>query len=527
MPAALPRWVAVAALLAGVGTLPVVRAQPASGTYGVELRGAGDGSRVEARVGPNTAEAETSRTATVVPKSPQPFNVAWSATEVRVTIGGQSIRYPSTWRVGNAVRISARGGVRASIAVLGGRRVDRNIAGTPAANSTSELVISGAYLTKSWTLDGAIDWPDEPTPADAVMVTTTNQDPPALGEDPKNRLTFAGGNVDPFVFPPPAAPRSAQLPKGPPPQPTLTWTGNAQAQESRRWSVAANWDQELVPHAGDILEFPKSGNQKALTNDLPDDPALGGIIVSGPSYELSGGNGLKLAANSVSQITEYFRVDSLEGGGTIELGGGVILTVGPRGTTPLKSTTTFSGTLDTGNGNGAELVKDGLGTLIFAGVASDIELTTVEDGDFALANGARLGALTVENRARTFGVLPGTAESGNFKIDNADYVETIGPEGHGLLKVTGDVSISALGKTTLKVNLAAGYVPSPGTTIIIIQNDGDDPSAGRDQNDYFRDATNTRLLEGALFTVGGVTFRLSYKCSAEESTPVCNDRYRQ
>ena len=144
MPASLPRWLAIAALLAVFGALPVVRAQPATGTYGVELRGAGDGSRVEARVGPDTAQAESYRAATVVPKSPQPFNVAWSATEVRVTIGGQSIRYPATWRVGNAVRISARGGVRASIAVLGGRRVDKIIAGTPAANGTSELIIAGA-----------------------------------------------------------------------------------------------------------------------------------------------------------------------------------------------------------------------------------------------------------------------------------------------------------------------------------------------------------------------------------------------
>ena len=59
MPAAFPRWIAVAALLAVFGTLPVVRAQPATGTYGVELRGTGAGSRVEARVGPNTSQAET------------------------------------------------------------------------------------------------------------------------------------------------------------------------------------------------------------------------------------------------------------------------------------------------------------------------------------------------------------------------------------------------------------------------------------------------------------------------------------
>ena len=92
------------------------------------------------------------------------------------------------------------------------------------------------------------------------MVTTTSQDPPALGEDPKNRLAFAGGNVDPFVFPPPAV-RSVQQPKGPL-QPTLTWTGNAPAQESRKWSVAANWDKQRVPNAGDIVEFPKSGQSK-------------------------------------------------------------------------------------------------------------------------------------------------------------------------------------------------------------------------------------------------------------------------
>ena len=152
---------------------------------------------------PTPQQAETSRTATVVPKSPQPFTVAWSAREVRVTIGGQSIRYPATWRVGNAVRISARGSVRASIAVVGGRRVDKIIAGTPTADGKSELIVSGAYLTKSWTLDGAIDWPDEPTPADAVTITSTTQDPSTSSTDPKDRKSFTGGGRDSslFVFP--------------------------------------------------------------------------------------------------------------------------------------------------------------------------------------------------------------------------------------------------------------------------------------------------------------------------------------
>ncbi len=516
MPTAFPRWLAVAVLLVVSGTLLVVRAQPANGTYGIELRGAGDGSRIEARVGPDTAQTETSRTATVVSKSPQPFTVKWSAGEVSVTIGGQAVRYPAAWKVGNAVRISAHGGVRASIAVLGGRRVDKRIAGTAAATGTSELVISGGYLTKSWTLDGAIDWPDEPTPADAVMVTTTIQDPPAVGEDPKNRLTFTSGIADPFVFSPPSG-ISRRQPKGPPPQPTLTWTGNAQAQDSRKWSVAANWDPEGVPQAGDILEFPKKGNQTATINDLPDDPALGGIIVSGPSYELSG-KGLKLAADSVSQILDEFRVDSLEGSGTIELGGGTVFTVGPRSGTPLKPSTTFSGNLE--GGNGAELVKDGQGTLIFAGVAN-IELVTVDAGSFALADGARVGALSVQNGAGSFGGPPGTAYSGNFEIDNTDYLETIGPGGHGLLKVTGGVHISDQGTTTLRVNVAAGYVPPAGTPIIIIQNDGTDPVVDS-PNNVFRDTDNRRLNEGDTFTANGVTFRISYQCNAEKVPAACD-----
>jgi uncharacterized repeat protein (TIGR01451 family) len=516
MSSAFPRWLAVAALLAVFGTLSVVRAQPASGTYGVELRGAGDGSRIEARVGPDTAQSESFHATALLAKSPQPLTVSWSAREVSVTIGGQSVRYPATWRVGNAVRISARGNVRASIGVLGGRRVDKIIAGTPIADGKSELIVSGAYLTKSWTLDGAIDWPDEPTPADALMVTTTNQDPPALGEDPKNRQTFTGGVADPFVFSPPNGIQRRSLAAAP--VVTLTWTGNAGGQNARRWSVPANWQPQRVPIAGDVVEFPSSANERAPINDLTGDPALGGIIVSARSYELTG-NGLKLSPNSSSQIAEDFRVDSLEGSGTIELVGQTVFTVGPRNTTPAKASTTFSGTVV---GSLGELVKDGKGELIFAGDASGISQTTAEDGSFALANGARVSALTVNNRAGTFGGLPGTAYSGSFNIDNADYLETIGPGGHGLLKVTGDVDISVLGSTTLQVNLAAGYVPPSGVPIIIIQNDGTDPSAGRNPNDYFRDTDNRRLLEGDTFVANGVTFQISYKCNAEETPAACD-----
>ncbi len=151
---------------------------------------------------------------------------------------------------------------------------------------------------------------------------------------------------------------------------TLSWTGNAAGQDSRKWSVAANWDPAARAGSRRRRGVPDSGSkEKAPINDLASDPALGGIIVSDRSYELTG-KGLKLAPNSSSRIEEDFRVDSLEGGGTIELNGETVLTVGPRGGDPLKPSTTFSGNWMAAM---AELVKDGLGELIFAGDASLIE----------------------------------------------------------------------------------------------------------------------------------------------------------
>ena len=149
----------------------------AKGTYGVELRGTDDPARVEARVGPNTSLADKFRSARFLAKTTQPFVVKWSAREVSVNAGGQSINHRAAWQTGDAVRVSARGDARVTIVKAGGKRVGQTIAGTASPGTPSDLILAGAHLTGNWTLEGTIDWPDEPGPDDAVLVTVGRQDP--------------------------------------------------------------------------------------------------------------------------------------------------------------------------------------------------------------------------------------------------------------------------------------------------------------------------------------------------------------
>ena len=522
MPAAFPRWTAVAALLAVFGTLPVVRAQPASGTYGVELRGAGDGSRVEARVGPDTSQAETRRTALVVPRSPQPFTVKWSAREVSVTIGGQSVRYPATWRIGNAVRISARGSVRASIAVVGGRRVDKIIAGTPTADGKSELIVSGAYLTKSWTLDGAIDWPDEPTPADALTITSATQDASTSSTDPKDRKSFTGGVADSSLFVFPEGQQLTRTVRGT----SRTWTGNV----SKNWSDAGNWNPAGVPTIGDVLTFASGSNQTTLNNDLSPSPPLGGVIVTNGNYQIQG-NGLTLASDSQSQIERDFKVDTLLGGGVITILNQTSFVVGSQGQSTPVTPTTFSGRI---TGSKAIFEKDGPGAFTFTGDASGVQETRVTQGNFdlvggslstvfvtgpnetfAMSNNAHVGFLNVRNNGEIGDPLAGVAMTGDIQMEDMSYVQTISANGGMKLVATGTVKLSFNGNSVLTI-ISGNYTPPPGSVFIMVQNDGTDAVDG-----VFRAGNGLKLEEGAIITIGGAPFRLSYRCNAEASPARC------
>ncbi|HKV98874.1 MAG TPA: hypothetical protein VJN96_03570, partial [Vicinamibacterales bacterium] len=506
-----PRWFFVAVLLAVFGALPAVRAQTPAGTYGVELRGAGDGSRVEARVGPDTAKPETRRTAIVVPKSPQPFTVKWSAREVSVTIGGQSIRYAATWRIGNAVRIAARGNVRASIGVVGGRRVDKMV--------FDDLVVAGANLSKSWTLEGAIDWPDEPTPADVLTVTSTTQDQATPGTDPKDRKTFTGGVADssilvsPVAGAPLTAPRVASRfgARASLSGVERTWNGG-----DGLWSNPNNWDPRGVPQNGDIATFsPGSGNSFRTTNDLTPSPALGGLNVRNGNLQIQG-NGVTLLPGSQSELERDTSVDLLNGGGTIEIANNRVFTVGRQGQPTPVATSLFSGTI---TGDKGTLVKDGPGAITFTGDASGIQETDIKQGDFFLNGGslsdvvatgpnqtlsmanAHVGSLNVRNDGEMGDARSRVATTGDVQMEGMSYVQTIaGPDDFQKLITTGTVRLSHNGRSRLTVQLTGGYVPNLGAQFIMIDNDGTDPV----------DGTFDGLPEGAFINLGGVVFRLSY-----------------
>lgn len=470
------------------------------GTYGVELRGRTIDALIEARVGTNTSRTGAFHAQQIAAARRQPFSVRWSNAEVSLTTGGRTISYSESWHIGNAIRISARGRARLTIATAGGQRVDADVAGTPAAKEHADLVVAGSHVAKPWTLHGTIDWPDEPNPADAVIVTTGQR--VASASYPKIK-TFADGVGDLSSLVVPEAARGAVAAGT-----GRSWTGN----NSANWNDSGNWSPMGVPASGETLTFGSGSNKTSTTNNLT--ISLGGVNVETGTYQIQD-NGLTLLSSSVSTIERNFGVDTLAGSGTINLlNTNTTLTVG-RQDTPVPATT-FSGTI---TGSKAHLAKDGPGMFTFSGDATGITDTEVREGSFFLdagslsdvivtggttrfwMRGGRIGNLNVRNNG-TIGSAGATASTtGSLQFEGSDYIQTIsGLSSFEQLIAKGTVRVSYNGNTKLTVQLVGGYVPPVGMTLIMVDNDGTDPVDGTFQG----------LPEGATIDLGGVKFRISY-----------------
>ncbi len=536
------RWVHSTLALLMLGAVPAVLAQSPdppksadhpgyrdlvalpSGTYGVEVRASGTQARVEARVGENTSRADSFKSVETVPAPRQRLTVQWSAREVRVSLGGQSMRYPAAWQIGDAIRISARGGVRVNVATAGGRRVDKNVAGSPTREIASDLIVSGSYLAKSWTLESTIDWPDEPSADDAVIVTTGHQDPTSPTSTRQSPNTFSGGVEDSSLFVLPQGQQLTRIGRGTP----RTWTGNV----SKSWNDPGNWNPAGVPQAGDVLTFASGPNQTTLNNNLSPSPPLGGVIVTNGNYQIQG-SGLSLADGSQSTISKDFKVDTLSGGGLVTLVNQTSFIVGSQGQSTPVTPTTFSGTI---TGSNATFEKDGPGAFTFTGDASGVEETRVTQGNFdlvggslstvfvtgpnetfAMSNNAHVGFLNVRNNGEIGDPQAGVAMTGDIQMEDMSYVQTISASGGMKLVATGTIKLSFNGNSVLTI-VSGGYTPPPGSVIIMVQNDGTDAVDG-----VFRAANGTQLPEGSLVTVGSALFRLSYRCNAEAVPSRCDD----
>ena len=196
-----------------------------------------------------------------------------------------------------------------------------------------------------------------------------------------------------------------------------TWDGSFSA----NWNVAANWSPSGVPQDGDDLSFPAGALNPANNNDITDlrvasiqfSGAGGGYSLSGNAITVSNG---VVGAHSAGLNSIHFTITNaaiqtytLEGGGTIDINGNIVLLGGFNLTINNDFLISLFGTIS-GTGN---LIKSSAGT-----------------------GALRLGSLVNNTYSGTTSV-----NGGILQLDDT--------AGATAVMVPGDLTIGALGTVTL------------------------------------------------------------------------------
>ena len=280
------------------------------------------------------------------------------------------------------------------------------------------------------------------------------------------------------------------------------WSGAS----SSLWSDAGNWSS--APATANDLSFPTVATHTTNTNDLTTPSSFGNLALSGGGYDISG-NAISLTGsidssqasgpNTVSlpiTLTSSSTVTVDQSGASLVLGGVVGGTVGltktGAGTLDLTAPNTYtgntivaSGTLQVDGSQGGSPIALGTGTTL-TGVGTVGGVTSaaanVKPGD----NGP--GILTVNG-----GLTLDTSSTATFALNGT----TAGTTGYSQLVVSGGIN---LGGANLNLTLGGGFTPTANEQLTIISNTGNTTISG----------TFANLPEGAVTTVGGEPFRISY-----------------
>ncbi len=303
-----------------------------------------------------------------------------------------------------------------------------------------------------------------------------------------------------------------------PSSPFSLWKGDGDPDgfdyAARNWSLSNNWAGGVVPASGSRLQF--TSNQfnlgfqapPPITNDIPVGLTVASVLFTETNYTLWG--------NALT-VTEGITNDIAQGTNYCHLG---LVAVGP-----LAFDGTAGGTLfidSSFNGSGT-LRKVGEGTLIYDGTNMNSFVGTVSvedgamqvdgsflDGSFSVSGGLLHGAGTVSGVTMSGGTLkPGDGigvlhVEGDLNMNSGAVfeVELNGPiagSSYDQLQVNGGVNV-----TGATLNIVPGYSATPGTSYLILVNDGADPIIG----------TFAALPEGTVFAAGGQFFSISYKAGS-------------
>jgi hypothetical protein len=294
---------------------------------------------------------------------------------------------------------------------------------------------------------------------------------------------------------------------------TRTWTGSVSA----NWSASGNWSPSGAPAAGDSLVFPTGVAHNAMTNDLPAGTSVGPMTFSPFAYSLSG-NALTLTADVTGdwqcgvdiKAGQSIRVQAKGFSGAVDVNGQTLTVTSP-------SPITFAGPL---NGSGALIIDGTTASLSggnFAGtITGEIQVTgSMPNGEIAggsLRGSGTVGAVRIDGSPTSdrtlareldpnIGGAPATLETKSLVLNGALINHANGSGLTSTIKVTGTVTIAGdLAFSTIGV-------PAPGTTFMVIDNDGSDPIAGT----FHQYGLGKPLPEGeTLTTADGMKFTISY-----------------
>ena len=299
---------------------------------------------------------------------------------------------------------------------------------------------------------------------------------------------------------------------------TRRWDGGSAVNSN--WTTKENWEGDVVPIAGDNLEFPAGAARLTTSNDFVSGTLFNSITFSGAGYAHFGvGVSLNAGVNEVVTSGEDNRFQL-----PISLNASQSFLTAASNNRVLRFNSVVLGdkslTLDGAgpcnilgdiSGSGS-ITRRGTGLSVLSGANTYTGSTTVESGILRVDGAQPSSAVTVNNGTLegggTVGPLVATGGkvspsgtsvtltvAGNVTFNQAATLEIRRGSSLTALKANGTVN---LGGSTLTI-LPSFSVPA-NTTSVIIDNDGSEPVNG----------TFAGLAEGALITTGTHQFQLSY-----------------